>query len=241
VKQSGHALVTLSHHKNETYLVPLPDMRIYGLLSSAPYPEINGTYTIPSSSGYCASITFSSGSKWSPFSSSQRNQFTASVYHTSSPAKILYTSKGSWSDTFTMSDSRGTIIETYSCSDPKTSPVVPTITPLASQSPWESRRAWSAVISALRKNDFPLLVSEKSKLEKAQREMRKRERSEGRTWNPAYFKTCDLSLNDKQFAALANHLSETEVRRLIGTNGCWRLDKARSPKQKSSWPQTPYG
>jgi oxysterol-binding protein-related protein 9/10/11 len=46
---------------------------------------------------------------------------------------------------------------------------------LDAQDPWESRNAWKDVPAALVKGDIPNIVKEKTKLEEAQRAMRKKE------------------------------------------------------------------
>jgi len=43
IKQIGHAILTLSQH-NESYLIPLPNVKVKGLVSGTPYPELSGTY-----------------------------------------------------------------------------------------------------------------------------------------------------------------------------------------------------
>ena len=185
IKQSGHAIMKVEKYR-ESYLIPLPDVRAKGLLSGPPYPELDGTYKIVGSSGYVAEMKFSSGRMFS----GNRNLVEATVYRVddkSGKHTQFYTVEGIWSSSFSISDAQGTLVETVDLADPKHAPV-PVILPVPEQeSPWESRRAWKATADALRRGDSAAVVQEKSKVENAQREMRRKEKSEGRTWEGAFF------------------------------------------------------
>lgn len=192
IKQTGHALLTLERHDNETYLIPLPDVKVKGMLSglSGTYPELEGTYTIPSTSGHYSVIEFSGKSFLG--SNSAKHEVVAKVY---APGKTeeepLYTVKGHWNESFTIF--RGTetsvsaVIETLVLKDLPTVPLQPLEGDVDAQDPWESRRAWKSVREALDKGDMSGTTKAKSVVEQGQREMRKDEERTGKKWEPLFF------------------------------------------------------
>lgn len=191
IKQTGHALLTLKKHEDETYLIPLPDVKVKGILSglSGTYPELQGTYTIPSTSGHYSVIEFSGKSL---LGSSTKHEFVAKVY---APGKTeeepLYTVKGHWHESFTIykgtdtSESAG--VETLTLKSLPTTPLKLVEESADAQDPWESRRAWKGVREALAKGDMSGTVKAKSALEQGQREMRKDEDRTGKKWQPLFF------------------------------------------------------
>lgn len=67
----------------------------------------------------------------------------------------------------------GLDIETFSS---ETVPIAPLLlSDITEQDPWETRRAWKDVIVAIKQGNIQRIISEKSKLEEAQRAMRKKE------------------------------------------------------------------
>ena len=188
IKQSGHAIMKVEKY-HESYLIPLPDVRAKGLLSGPPYPELDGTYKIVGSSGYVAEMKFSSGRMFS----GNRNLVEATVYRVedkSGKHGVDYKVEGCWSSSFSIYDtttSQATLVETVDLADPKYAPVPVTLPSVEQQSPWESRQAWKATADALRRGDSAGVIQEKSKIENAQREVRRKEKSEGRVWEGAFF------------------------------------------------------
>ncbi|KPI45578.1 Protein kes1 [Cyphellophora attinorum] len=230
VKQSGHAILTVDRHNKESYLFPFPDVYAKSILTGSPYPELYGTYTIFSTSGYTAEVTFGGKSK-NPFSSSSRNEFEAVIYNSkstdpSSKKSPLYTLKGIWSDSWTITNHADNTTQTYNLSDPANKPAPMTLP--QQSSPWHSRRAWADVASALQKGDFSAALEAKSKLENAQREMRKREKASGQTWQSAFFRKVD----EREEGALMGLVdaSGLDEKSIIGNDGCWRYDPARAEK-----------
>ncbi|KAJ4390137.1 hypothetical protein N0V93_007611 [Gnomoniopsis smithogilvyi] len=191
IKQTGHALLTLKSHDNETYLIPLPNVKVKGMLSglSGTYPELDGTYTIPSTSGYYSVIQFSGKSL---LGSSTKHEFVAKVYAPRKPeAEPLYTVKGHWHDAFTIYEGTDTsdsaVGETLALKDLPTVPLKLLESDIGSQDPWETRRAWKDVREALIKGDMSGSAKAKSVLEQGQREMRKDEERAGKQWQPLFF------------------------------------------------------
>lgn len=243
VRQSGHAILTVDKYK-ESYLFPFPDVYAKNVLTGSPYPELYGTYQLFSTSGWTAEITFGGKSK-NPFSSSERNEFEASIYkYKDASKKAAFTMKGIWSDSWTINDGTGKQISSYKLADPANKPVSMQMAPLNQQSPWESRRAWQGVAEPLTKGDFSTALDAKSKLENAQREMRKQEKAAGKTWESAFFRKVDESQETALTALLSDLKGSVDTKEIIGSNGCWRFDPSKEKKWKAgqtSWPQTPYG
>lgn len=194
IKQTGHALLTLSKYDNETYLIPLPDVKVKGVLSglSGTYPELEGTYTIPSTSGYYSTIQFSGKSL---LSGGQKNEVVAKIYAdvngNEAEKDPLYSIVGQWTDSFTIYEgadtSKDKIVEELKLEDLPTAPWIPLEQNLEAQDPWETRRAWRGVREALQHSDMTGAAKAKSVIEQGQRDMRGDEQRAGSTWEPLFF------------------------------------------------------
>lgn len=186
VRQVGHAVLHIDEY-DEDYLIPLPTVKVRGLLAGKFYPEIYDTYTIVSSSGYVSEIKFTGAGMFM----GTKNGFEARMYRKDDPSKkSIYEVSGAWSQEWTVKDCRtGGVVEKYNVDAPENAPAPIELPPVQQQDPWESRRAWAGVRSALEANDFRETVTAKSKLEQAQRDQRAREKAEGRTWEPLFFQT----------------------------------------------------
>lgn len=221
IKQVGHAIVHIDRY-DEDYLIPLPDVKVQGFLSGRLYPEVSGTYTIVSSSGYVSEIKFSgAGICWG-----KKNTFEAKMYKKDDPAKkSIYEVCGVWSEGWTVKDCRtGDIIEKYDV-DAKENQAAPMdIEPIEKQDPWESRRAWSGVIDALSRGDYRDTVSQKSKLEQAQRQLRAREKKDGEQWDPLLFTNKDGGEHET-----FHRLAEGTSWKLYDekTKGVWKVDNSK--------------
>ncbi|KAL8736958.1 MAG: hypothetical protein Q9181_002154 [Wetmoreana brouardii] len=222
IKQIGHALLTLSSHNDETYLITLPNIHIEGLIYGKPFVELNGCTYISSSSGYVSRIDYS-GKGWV---SGKKNSFTATMYPTGKEKDILYSVEGQWPETFTIregSGKHGTVIDTFNA---RTQPITPLIVPpLSQQDPWEANKAWEKVITAITKGDMDTTNAEKTKLENAQRELRRKEQSEGREWQRRFFSRGDRAEEwwEKLARGCAGERIESEK-----TGGVWRFDKNKA-------------
>lgn len=192
IKQTGHALLTLKNHGDETYLIPLPDAKVKGILSglSGTYPELEGTYTIPCTSGYYSTVEFSGKSL---VSSGKKNEFVAKIFAPgTTEEEPLYTVAGQWSDSFTIysgaETSKATARETLVVKELSTAPLKLLEEDVEALDPWETRRAWRGVREALARGDMAGTVQAKSAIEQGQREMRKEEERTGKKWEPLFFK-----------------------------------------------------
>ena len=216
IRQTGYAQLHIDKY-NEDYLLPLPDVKVKGFFSGSLYPELSGIHRIISSNGLISEVNFS-GKGF--FSGGVKNAFFATVYRKDDSAKkSLYEVNGSWSDKFTFFDTNsGTKIDTWDTNFP-TAPLQ--ICDISEQDPWETRRAWKYVLTPLRKGDLPTTIAEKSRLEDAQRTMRKKE-MEGKQepFKPLFFRAQEDG--DELFEALARGTGwELQAER---TKGVWKFE-----------------
>lgn len=235
IKQIGHAILHIDRY-NEDYLIPLADVKAKGFLSGTPYPEISGTYHIISSSGFTSEIKFSESGLFS----GARNGFNATLYRTADESQNpIYTVAGQWSGKYIFHDAkRGLDMDSYDATTARPAPI--TIPDLADQDPFESRKAWADVIAALKKGDMHATVTAKSKLENAQRALRRKEAAEGTKWEPLYFSSRRRGEYPAFEALAANKGIKLEADK---TGGVWRFDreKARKVAQPYRGMLTPFG
>lgn len=215
IKQKGYAMLHIDKY-DEDYLMPVPNVKIKGILGGRPYPELQGNYSLISSTGYVSQIKFEGKSF---FGGGQKNGFEAKMFHTDRPDEILYEAKGAWNGESTFEDARtGKAIERIDFAALKALPLQ--IEDIAEQDPWESRRAWGDVIAALRRGDMKAVADAKSIVEQGQRQMRKDEAANGTTWKNRFFKPVE---RDAVFDTLSKHdPSSFTVDR---QGGIWKIDK----------------
>jgi hypothetical protein len=184
----------------------------------SPFVELNDKTYITSSSGFTAKIDYS-GKGWL---SGKKNSFTATLYPTGKERDVLYTVTGQWTKTFEIVEGKkGTVIDKYDADATPTTPL--TISPIELQDPMESRRAWQKVAAGIAAGDMDITGAEKTKIEEAQRELRKQEKAESRTWERRYF-TCvesDPVLN--QLGPAIGLIPEADK-----TGGIWRFDQQKA-------------
>ena len=185
IQQIGHATLRLSKHNDETYLIPLPNVKVSGILTGTPYPELSGTYHIPSTSGYISSIDFSGKTLFS--SSSKKHSFDAKVYKEGNERSPLFTVSGNWDTEFTIHDVKtDKDIETFDIPGSKSTPII--TDSLEEQDSWETRRAWKSVREALESGNMQGTSDAKSELENGQRAMRKADGDDGASWPRVFFR-----------------------------------------------------
>ena len=205
---------------DEDYLIPMPNAKVKGFLSGSLYPELYGTYHIISSTGFVTEIVFSGKG----YFSGMRNSFHAKMFHRGDQKKNpIYTIRGQWSGNFTIHEcSVDKDVETWG---PDSAPRAPLELPQPDfQDPWETRRAWKKVIEALQKGDMYNTIAEKSKVEEAQRAMRKKEASEGTKWQPVFFAQKDGEDALFQTLASATNWKLCPER----TKGIWKVDRIKA-------------
>jgi Oxysterol-binding protein len=243
VKQVGHALLTLTppnSSEKETYLISLPPLHIENLIYGAPFVELGKCIHIASSTGFIAKIDFS-GRGWL---SGKKNTFSASVWHadskSSSESNPIYSADGQWSEAFRLKEGHGKRakeIETFKPSDIKLSRLV--VAPLEEQDVFESRRAWAAVSKSIIKGDMDQTSHYKSRIENAQRALRKREQDERREWKRVFFSTVSSTeLGEEVFQKLVKTITSHSVGAGwdgVGadkTAGVWRFDDKKAAKAR---------
>ena len=160
--------------------------------------------------------------------SGKKNSFTAILYPEGKEKDILYTIEGQWTDSFTIKPGSGHSakkadpIDTYNARTTPTSPLI--IAPLSQQDPYESNRAWEKVAQAIVKSDMDTVHVEKSKIENAQRELRRKEAAEGREWQRRFFirSSGPDAVFEKLVRAIPGERIEAEK-----TGGVWRFDEGK--------------
>ncbi|KAJ9664965.1 Oxysterol-binding protein 4 [Coniosporium apollinis] len=225
IKQVGHALLHIDAY-DEDYLFTLPSLHIEGLIGGTPYVELNRTSYMQSSSGYTGKIDYS-GKGWI---SGKKNSFSAYLYPEGRSEKdALYIIDGVWTDSFTIKDAKTKkVVDTWDHKKAKTTPL--TVAPIEQQDELETRRAWQKVAAAIAKGDMDATSREKTVIENQQRDMRKKEKDEGREWVRTFFSRSESS---PVFEALSKRLgSEAVPIDKDKTNGIWMFDaeKAREAK-----------
>jgi hypothetical protein len=231
VKQAGHALVHIDKY-DEDHLIPLPNLRVKGFLSGKLYPELYGVYHIVSSSGFVSELRFEGeGLFWG----GTKNKFQAKLYSRSDPEKkTLFSVDGQWSGSFTIRDGRGSILEIYDTNAEENRPSEMTVTDVQEQDAWESRKAWNEVFDGLRDGDIEQIVTEKSKVETAQRQMRSAEAAKAETWKPLLFNKLegDYKAFEKLGSAVGWALEKEK------TKGVWKVDTSKLSSLKKPFRET---
>ncbi|KAH6953668.1 oxysterol-binding protein [Ilyonectria sp. MPI-CAGE-AT-0026] len=220
IQQIGHGIIHIDRY-DEDYLVPLPNVIVRGFLSACLYPEIIGTYTINSSSGYVSEINFSGTGIFR----GKRNSFEARVYHSDNPKKSCYELSGVWSEEWRIIDGKtGELLETYDVNGVENTPAQIDIAPVEDQDPWESRRAWRDVVSALEEGNYRAASIAKHKVEEAQRKRRSDEKKRGVTWKPLFFRSIPGDEHE-----VFHRVAEGTSWQLLDaeTKGVWRIDDKR--------------
>jgi hypothetical protein len=224
IRQIGHATLRVERY-DEDYLVPLPDVKVRGFLSGCMYPEIGGVYHIVGSNGLVTEVRF-----WGEgMIRGKRNSFEARVYGSRADCErkrgVLFEVAGCWNEGWTVKDGRtGKVLEVYEVDAPENEPVPMEVEDVATQDPWESRRAWRGVLDGLAMGDMRAVVAEKTKIEQAQRQMRASEAMRGVTWEPLFFRSQHGDEHD-----VFHRLSEGLDWQLHDdkTKGVWRVDDGR--------------
>ena len=223
IKLTGQSFVHIDKY-DETYRIPMLEAKVVGFLSGHLYPELCGKYRIVCSSGYISEIDFCGKGFWS----GEKNHFEARVFHEESgPGSPLYALSGQWSGKYQIRDcSTGAVVET--CDINSLEPTSIKVPPEAEQDPWETRKAWKKVHQALEKGDMQATVREKSKIEAAQRTMRKVEANNDANWQPVFFsKSFGENTNDEALAGSA--IGDTGYEKL---DGVWKANRELARRHK---------
>ncbi|KIV79621.1 hypothetical protein PV11_07172 [Exophiala sideris] len=237
VKQIGHALLTLyppGSDKPETYLITLPALHIENLIYGAPFVELGKFIHIVSSSGYVSKVDFS-GRGWL---SGKKNTFTASLWKVGGSEKdAIYSVDGQWSDGFTIKDGEGKRakeIATFRPSDIKLAKL--NVAPLGEQDVVESRKAWAHVAQSIEKGDMDAVSHFKSRIENAQRALRKKEQDEKRDWERVFFSQANpkdgLEITFQNLVKVITSMGANSWEGVAPdkTAGVWRYDERKAAR-----------
>jgi oxysterol-binding protein-related protein 9/10/11 len=251
VRQSGHAILTIPAKDNtskpESYLLPFPDVYAKNVITGSPYPELHGVYHLFSTTGYTAELNFGASKSKNPFSSAERNSFEATIsksVNSSDNTPPTFKLTGIWSSKWTIASASDSTETTYDLNAAENAPLPLTLPALQDQSPWESRRAWGDVAEPLAQGDFSAALNAKSKLENAQRELRKKEKDSGRKWEAAFFSSIEEGADAELARLLEQARGVISKEDVLGRHGVWRFDAARERAWREgrvNWPATPLG
>ena len=235
IQQIGHAVLHIDPY-DEDYLIPLPNVKVKGILTGGPYPELTQPCSIVSSSGFVAEVDFS-GKKLLGMGG-QKNHVEAGIYRTEDSKRkhALFTAEGSWSESLTFKDSSGKVIDTY---DVASAPATEFRTlPLNQQDPWESRKAWNGVISSIGKGDMKGVAEHKNSLENAQRELRKKSETSEDNWKALFFRKESSDPVAQKLLDVFGENFDPE-----STCGVWKYDPEKAASLERPWRQglTPRG
>ena len=129
---------------------------------------------------------------------------------------------------------KGKEVDAYDAKTTKTTPL--TVLPIDQQDPYESRRAWSNVAQAIQRGDMDAASRYKSRIENAQRALRKQEIEDGRDWERRFFLTVDEN-DDPEFQQMVKMISGVDKWPGVEsdkTAGVWRFN------EKSIGAKPPY-
>lgn len=149
----------------------------------APYVELIGTTYIQASTGYYASIEYSSRG----WISGEKNHFKCLVRKNKDHKDYLYKVEGQWSGKSTITDYKTKVSKPFLDINILKAAAAK-VKPLEKMGEMETRRIWQKVSEAIRANDTVLAAKEKSVIENKKRAEKKEREEEGVQWEPVYFK-----------------------------------------------------
>jgi hypothetical protein len=222
IERAGYSVLHLDKY-DEDYLITMPKVHVEGLLTGQLAPELSGPALIRGSNGYRVDIEFM-GKGWI---GGRRNAFVARVVRDAEgDGEVVYTVEGTWSGEWVVREGKnGDVLETFDTATLQRTEL--RVRPIDEQHELESRRAWQPVVDAIHRGDICRVGNEKSKIENAQRERRKRERAEGTVWERRFFAR-------RERDAVVERLGEGAVESGFGEEGGWSWDwgKYRGDKHR---------
>jgi hypothetical protein len=193
VKQFGHAILKYKDI-GEEFLITLPPLHIEGLLVASPFVELEGKTVIQSSSGYISIVEFSGRGYFTGKKNSFKARIFKSLADSADKHNALFTISGQWSSQSQIYQGSSASSKDYSLFyDAKAkNPEHLVVKPIEEQNDLESRKAWKSVAEAIKVGNYDLIHKEKSLLENAQRELRKKEADTGIKWETRWFDEQDM-------------------------------------------------
>ncbi|KAI8967829.1 hypothetical protein BDF20DRAFT_216486 [Mycotypha africana] len=229
--QPGRELLTLPSRNNESYLFTSPSLTVRGLWYAAPYVELIGTTYIQASTGYYATVEYSSRG----WISGEKNHFKCLIRKNSAgPKDYLYKIEGQWSGKSFITDYKTRVSQPFiDTADFK--PAIAKVKPIEEMGEMETRRIWQKVSEAIRKNDMTTASREKSIIENKKRAEKKEREEEGVAWKPLYFKWEEdeptVTKLQQQLAPVLKHTSKYDMAS-YSQKGLWVFHEP--PKKKET-------
>jgi len=184
VEQLGRSVYKLGD--GESYTVTLPPLHLEGFIYGSPFIEVDKSSEIRSSeSGYTCTFQYS-GAGWV---SGQSHTLKGEIRNKA--GELLYTLSGFWNTLVEIKNEKTGETSEFVKHAADSETVQPTVVPVADQHELESQRAWQKVAEAIRANDNEAVRVHKTALEDAQRQLRKDEAADGRTWQHRWFTKSD--------------------------------------------------
>ncbi|KAI9499678.1 hypothetical protein BDB00DRAFT_12265 [Zychaea mexicana] len=213
VDQVGYCTLKLTQ-RNETYLFTLPSLSVNGIWYAAPYVELYGTSYVQSSSGFYASIEYTTKG----WISGELHHFKANVTHAELLPKATVI-EGQWTGKSTLTKNGGSaepFLDLTTMEKP-----TPKVAEIDQQGELESRRIWHKVAEALKAGDYMTASAEKSAIENEQRALRKERAEKNETWIPKHFnnKTGEAIFGDLREKILAQ--SDSKFVDTMGAESGW--------------------
>lgn len=168
----------------------------------------------------------------------EKNHVHAEIRHSGEKkgTDSVFSVEGNWTDTLTFKDGEGQTIDAYNVSSATSTDF--RALPLDQQDPWESRKAWAGTISSLHSGNMQGVADHKSKLENAQRELRKKPETKEENWKALFYR----KENDDP---VARKLLESIGKKLDAESTCgvWKFDREKWETTQRPWrgDLTPYG
>ncbi|KAK8061702.1 hypothetical protein PG994_008068 [Apiospora phragmitis] len=223
VRQVGHAIIRDEVH-GESHLMTLPTMVIKNLMLGSPYPELTGTCYLVSSSGFRSTVVFE-GRRASLYGIGKgggtRNSVGATLVNLREDSRPLFEVTGQWNGAMKVKDLRdGSVADEFHADHVARSEL--RLKPVAEQSPWESRRAWSRVHAGIRDANLARVSAARADIEEGQRAMRRAEKQAGVEWPRMFFHNTDRC---QEYEVLARAIPDPERRalQLERTAGVWKF------------------
>lgn len=197
-------------------------------LCVAPYVELIGTTFIQASSGYYATVEYSSRG----WISGEKNHFKCLIRKNSDPKDYLYKIEGQWTGKSTLlnyqTKESAPFLDVNSLK-----PARAKLKPLKEMGEMESRRIWEKVSEAIRDNDTALAGKEKTIIENQQRNIKKERDEKGLEWEPKYFKWVDNEPKVEKLQGMLDKVIKcrSDVKRDTG-NWVFRDELSKKDKKK---------
>lgn len=190
--------------------------------------ELIGTTFIQASSGYYATVEYSSRG----WISGEKNHFKCLIRKNSDPKDYLYKIEGQWTGKSTLTNFQTKESKPFLDVN-SLKPARAKLKPLKDMGEMESRRIWEKVSEAIRDNDTALAGKEKTIIENQQRTIKKERDEKGLEWEPKYFKWVDNEAKVEKLQGMLDKVikCKSEVKHDTG-NWVFKDELSKKDKKK---------